>query len=817
MRYLLFCILFLVQLPVIAQTVAIKGKVLSTSGVPLNKASIHISPNDLHLETDDKGEFVTNLYPSMTYQFTISYVGYETKELPIQIKKDPPHLYHFYLKEQTEVLETAVVKTISTRNETGAISVNTEQVRLNPSPVGGIEGLIKIFVGSNNELSSQYTVRGGNYDENLIYVNDFEIYRPYLVRSGQQEGLSFIHPEMVNDVKFYNGGFSAKYSDKMSSVLDVHYKKPTSFGGTAYLSLLEQGIHIENISTNKKLTYNIGARNRTNQNLLKSQETVGNYIPTTRDIQAYLTYQLNAQHQIDFLGNYSVTQFNFIPKFAQLTSNVFSPYGISNIGVNIFFEGREKDRYSTMMGGLSWKYQPHSNLQLKWLMSYFENDETEHYDILGNYTIGERSLQNGGMIDQPIGAGMYHEYARNSLNVHVLNLSHKGSLKHQSHFLEWGLGYDRQKMNDRLYEWDYIDSAGHILPIQEGIQMNHFIQSNQLIEINRFNGFIMDKWVVGKEQAWILQPGIRTQYNDLNQEWLVSPRVNISYKRPNAEKDIVWRMSAGLYHQPPFYREMRRRDGSLNTDLKAQKSWQVSGGFDHQFHVNNSPFRWTTEIYYKNIWDQVSYEINNVRIRYSGENDSKAYAVGVETRLFGELVKGAESWISLGIMSTKEKLENDEYKNFIVNDQNEVIDSLSMNRGWMRRPTDRLFTLGLFIQDYLAKNQNNKVYLNILYGSNLPYSIPNSIKYRNELKIDPYIRVDIGFSTLLYSSNNPNNKRYLPFRQFKDIWASVEIFNLIDRDNVIAYQFIKDYQQSSYALPNRLTPRLINFKLIAKF
>lgn len=794
----------------------IVGKVFTKSGIPIGNASITIS-SSLQTNSNDKGEFQISIPIPFQQTIVISHIGYETHSQKIELIEPKSYLFNFYLTEKNVLLDTAVVVASTNRTEVGGIQITANKANLNPSPVGGIEGLIKIFVGSNNELSSQYTVRGGNYDENLVYVNDFEVYRPYLVRSGQQEGLSFIHPDMVNDVKFYNGGFSAKYNDKMSSVLDVQYKQPENFGGTVYVSLLEQGVHLGDVSKNKKFTYSIGARNRTNQNLLKSQETTGNYVPSSRDIQAYLTYQINSKNQINFLGNLSTTQFSFIPAFSQLSSNVFSSLGVSNIGVNILFEGSEKDRYTTRMGGVSWKYQPRSRLQLKWLLSYLENDESEQFDIKGNYVIGERNFQQGGVIDDPLGAGMYHKYARNTLKIGVFNLSHKGSLKKDQHFFEWGWSWDHQTIKDQLYEWDYQDSAGYHIQNGNGVGLSNFTAANNQAKINRASAYFIDKWAIGKNKSFILQPGIRTQYNDLNKEWLISPRVNISYSNPEALKDIIWKMAIGLYHQPPFYREMRRYDGNLNTSLKAQKSWQVSGGFDYQFHINNLPFRWTTEIYYKNIWDQVSYEIDNVRIRYSGENDSKAYATGIETRLFGELVKGAESWISVGFMRAKEKLENDGYFDYITDDNNQIVDSISMNRGWMRRPTDRFITLGMFIQDYLAKNQNNKVYLNILYGSNLPYSIPNNIKFRNQLKIDPYIRVDIGFSTLLYSKYQQKQKSNHPFSQLETIWATIEVFNLIDRDNIIAYQFIKDYNNSNYALPNRLTPRLLNFKIIAKF
>ena len=311
--------------------------------------------------------------------------------------------------------------------------------------------------------------------------------------------------------------------------------------------------------------------------------------------------------------------------------------------------------------------------------------------------------------------------------------------------------------------------------------------------------------------------GIRYNYNTLNNELLISPRVGFSWKPSDWKKDVIFRAAGGLYQQPPFYRELSRYDGTVNTDLKAQKSWQITGGLDYNFSYGNRPFRFTAEAYYKKMWDVVPYDIDNVRIRYYGENAAKAYATGIEFRLFGELVKDAESWISMGFMRTKENLENDTYYDYKLDSLNQPIDSALVEGGWFRRPTDRLFTFGMFLQDYLSTNKNFKVYLNFIYGSNLPYNIPNSVKYRNALIIEPYIRVDIGFSLLLLDTEKSNRRSHNPFRNFENIWATLEVFNLIDRDNTISYLLIKDFSNTIFAMPNRLTPRLLNLKLVARF
>ena len=588
-----------------------------------------------------------------------------------------------------------------------------------PSPIAGVESLIKVFVGSNNELTSQYNVRGGSYDENLIYVNDFEIFRPYLVRSGQQEGLSFINPALVRNINFYNGGFQAHYGDKMSSVLDIQYNKPKQFGGSAYVSILEQGAHVEGVAHKNRVTYLVGLRNRSNRNLLSRQETQGNYVPSSTDLQGLISYQLSGKWQAEVLGNVSQTKFTLLPQYSQLTSSVFSPFFTQNLGVNINFEGREKDAYSTVMAGVSATYQATKNLRLKWLASRFENDEEENIDITGFYVFGDREFDKAkptfGLIVNPLGAGVFQNYARNRLNIVDYNFSHKGTLNKGPHIFQWGVGYDKTLITDKLNEWEYQDSAGYSLPYDPNLlQLNKVTRASADLDINKFNGYIQDNMAFGDTAStFTLQAGLRFNYNDFNKELLLSPRVGASWK-PDWERDIVFKAAAGAYHQPPFYREMRRYDGSLNRDVKAQRSWQGVLGLDYNFYGLKRPLRLTAEAYYKNITNVVPYDIDNVRIRYFGQNSAKAYAAGLEMRLFGEVVKDAESWISLGLMKTKEDLQNDFYKVYTIDSLNVPTDSAAVEGGWLRRPTDRMITFGMFFQDYLATNKNFKVYISTL-------------------------------------------------------------------------------------------------------
>lgn len=800
----------------------LSGKVVDENENPLARVSVTILGKRNGVSTSDSGTFTIQTPSDKAFALVFSFTGYKSVQRNFLLSENEAEYVVVRMERGTGMLDSVVVTDQRQRREAGLVLINPKNAINIPAPGGGIESLIKVFVGSNNELTSQYSVRGGNYDENLVYVNDFEIFRPYLVRSGQQEGLSFINPELARNVSFYNGGFQARYGDKMSSVLDIQYKKPKTFGGSAYIGLLEQGLHLEGASKNGKFTYLVGVRNRSNRNLLSSQETKGNYVPSSADLQAQLTYQINQRNSLELLGNISQTKFTLMPEYSQLTSSVFSPLFSANLGLDIFFEGREEDRYRTNMIGLAWIQQLNKKLRLKWMASRFENDEKESIDIMGAYLFGDRSFDKGkpefGMITNPLGAGVYQNFARNKLNIALYNFSHKGSYDQGKHFIQWGQTVERQSITDKLNEWEYQDSAGYNIPYNPNMfGLSKVLKAKADIDVLRLSGYIQDNIIFHDSSDFTLQAGVRYNYNDLNKEFLLSPRIGFSWKPGNWERDIIFRGAAGLYHQPPFYRELRRYDGTINKDLKAQKSWQIAGGMDYNFRSGNRPFRFTAEAYYKNMWDVVPYDIDNVRIRYFGENRAKAYATGLELRLFGELVKDAESWVSLGFMRTREDLDKDTYYDYTLDDNNNPTDSTLKEGGWFRRPSDRLVTFGMFLQDYLATNKNFKVYLNFLYGSNLPYNIPNSVKYRNALEIDPYIRIDIGFSALLLDSEKSNRRSHNPFRNFENIWATLEVFNLIDRDNTISYMLIKDFSNTVFAMPNRLTPRLLNLKLIARF
>lgn len=808
----------------------IQGKVVDENDAPLARVSVTILGRQQGVTTSDSGTFSIKVAADKAVALVFSFSGYRTEQRNFYLSEGEQESMVIRLEKGTRTLDEVVITNSTDKKEVGLIRVNPKNALVIPSTIGGVESLIKIFVGSNNELTSQYSVRGGNYDENLIYVNDFEVFRPYLVRSGQQEGLSFINPELAGRVSFYNGGFQTRYGDKMSSVLDIQYKKPKRFGGSAYLSLLEQGFHVEGSSKDNRFSYLLGVRNRTNQSLLSSQETKGSYIPRSSDLQANLNYFVNKQWSLEALVSLSRTSFTLVPEFTQLTSSVFSPLFSANLGADIFFEGKEQDKYATNMVGLAATQQVSKKLRLKWMASRFENDEREQYDIIGAYLFGERDFDKSkptfGLIVNPLGAGVFQQFARNTLNIENWNLSHKGQWDGGRHVVQWGLGIDKTLINDKLNQWERNDSAGYTLPFNPDLlTLTSVIKSTADLDINKFSGYVQDNIALNDSFGVTMSVGLRFNYNQLNKQFLVSPRFQLAWQ-PRNHPDLILKLAAGAYHQPPFYRELRRYDGTLNTGLLAQKSWQFVAGADYQFRNGNRPFRLSGEAYYKSMSDVVPYDIDNVRIRYYGENNAKAYAVGAELRLIGELVKDAESWVSLGIMKTMENIDGDHYYNY-YNKDGELItgetedqvpaDSARVDMGWLRRPSDRRITFGMFLQDYLSTNKNFKVHLNLLFGSNMPYNIPNSVKYRNALVIEPYIRADIGFSVLLLDSEKSNRRSHSPFRELENIWLSFEVFNLLDRRNTISYLLIKDYSNNIFTLPQRLTPRLVNLKLLVRF
>jgi hypothetical protein len=820
------------SLSVNAQKSRLYGTVIDESGKPIQQASIRIDKKTKGVSSDSIGKFQLELPSNQSINLVISHVGFRSISHTLNLSTNETERLTFRLRSTSDTLQELIITETRNRKEGTAVDLNPKSGMNLPGTAGGIEGMIKVLVGGNNELSNQYNVRGGNFDENTVYINDFEVYRPYLVSQGQQEGLSILNPELVRNIRFYSGGFSARYGDKISSVLDIQYQTPDRIQGSFYAGFLEQGASLGMPFPGNKGSLIIGARNRNNQGLLSSQATIGAYIPSSQDIQALLKYKLSDKWSVELLSIQSQTRFRFYPESVQKTAAVFSPLYSKQLGLDTYFSGGEQDRYQTNFWGMSFLYKPSQRSQLKWMASRFLDRESEKYDIIGAYVFGERNPQgsngNPGSIVRPLGAGAYQQFARNALELEVFQFGHRGQMDLQRHRIRWGIQHERTQINDVLYEYEMRDSSGYTLPYaSDSLRAFRFIRGNTNLSVGKWQGFFQDdlSWQIKSFNIdW--QWGCRFQYNDLNKEWLISPRTQLLIRPKNQANQQSFRLGLGIYQQPPFYREMRMPDGNLNPNIQAQKSLQISAAYEQKLAIHSSrPVRINAEVYYKKLWDLIPYDLDNVRIRYLGTNRAVGYARGLECRLYTELAKDAESWISVNWMKTEENLLDDYYLDYVnasgtviqpnTPDQ-QVTDSVRRNIGLLRRPTDRRLSIGLFLQDYLVSNRNIKVHILALYGSNMPYNLPENPKYRNALQIDPYLRVDLGFSALLLEEK-ANRRSHHPLRGIDNIWLSLEVFNVLDKSNVISFQLIKDFKNATYAIPNRLTPRLLNLKMIARF
>lgn len=809
----------------------------SNNPVPLANIAITNQPGGTISKMD--GTYQLKVPANKEVIVAFSYVGYNSSYVKIRIKGGERKELNRKLSPSTTELPGFIIVDEKIRTTTLS-NLDPRLATSIPTPAGGLEALIKTFPGvaSNNELSSQYSVRGGNYDENLVYVNDVEIYKPFLIRSGQQEGLSFLNSDLVSSIQFSAGGFDARYGDKMSSVLDIRYKRPTITTGSVSASLLGASLHLEGSSKDRRLMYMLGFRNKTNQYLLKALETKGDYKPSFTDLQGMVIYEVNPKLEFSVFGNYARNFYRIIP-----TSRETS-FGTVNeaLQLKVYFDGSETDRFINYMGAFTTHYKPSDNLSLKLIVSSFQTIESETFDITGQYWIGtletDQSSSSFGEMLEAKGVGTYHNHARNYLDARVTSFEHRGMFVASSSTLMWGAKYQLEEVNDRLNEWVMNDSAGFTLPAYQGIPgdignqseitLQDIVRTSIKLNSSRISGFVQNSWELGDESGvWNINLGVRTNYWDLNNQLLVSPRGGVSYK-PDWKNDVVFRFSSGLYYQPPFYRELRDKYGVLNKDLKAQSSIHFVVGSDYNFTAWGRPFKLTTEAYYKYLQNLVPYDVDNVRIRYYATNSAKGYATGIDLKVNGEFVKGIESWASLSIMQTREDIEGDNYFDY-YNDEgkriifgytsnDKVVDSVLVTKGYIARPTDQRFTFSMFFQDYLPKNPTYKMHLNLVFGTGLPYSPPGSVKSRNAQRMPSFRRVDIGFSKqLLGASRYSETKTRNRLKFINDAWISLEVLNLLQVNNTISYIWVKDVTNRQYAVPNYLTPRQLNLKLVVNF
>jgi hypothetical protein len=746
----------LVNINAMAQTAIVKGYIFNNANQkPIDEIIVAVKGVPGYTTSDSTGAYELIVPAGKEIAIIINHIGFK----PITVKKNfaPGSIneLNFNLDNNINNLPSVQIEDKQARSST-LTRIDPKLFYALPT-TGGFEAIIKTLPGvsSNNELSSQYNVRGGNYDENLIYVNDIEIYRPFLVRSGQQEGLSFINADMVSSVLFSAGGFDAKYGDKLSSVLDVQYRNPRTFGGTVQGSLLGGSVHLEGISKDARFSAIGGIRTRSNQYILKTLDTKGDYKPFFADGQLLLNYDFTPEFSIQALGNYSRNRYNMVPENRQ------TKFGTVNdaLQLNVYFDGQEVNDFETYLGALTGIYKPSNDLKLKFISSAYRSYEFETYDVQGQYYIDQLetdlSKPSFGDVKFNRGVGTFLNHARNYLTSTVFNFEHKGFYKQST----WGVKYQHEIITDNLSEWQNIDSAGYSLPQSNTaeLELKEVIKQKIDLQSDRYMGYYQNHWSWNSNDSseYRLTLGARANYWTLNEQLLISPRGTFSVK-PNWKKDILLRFSSGIYSQPAFYRELRNFKGELNRGLKAQQSIHFVLGSDYNFKMWNRPFKLLTELYYKHLNNLVPYEIDNVRIRYYAENLAKGYATGIDMKLNGEFINGVESWFSLSVMKTAEDISNDSYYIYYNTDNERIragyttnttiADSVLYRPGYIRRPADQRVNVGMFFQDYVPKIPKLKMNLNLLYGTGFPFGPPSYERYKDTLKMPPYRRVDIGFS-----------------------------------------------------------------------
>ncbi len=788
------------------QQATLKGKLTDKEGKPIDFANIFVKNTKKGTSTNKYGEFSLKIPANKNLTIIISHLEYLSDTLTVNLKPGQVKTINKKLSTNYNIISDVVVEDKEKRIR-GITRLDSKKYEIIPTTTGGIESLIKTLPGvsSNNELSSQYNVRGGNFDENLIYVNDVEVFRPQLIKSGEQEGLSFVNSDLVKSVEFSAGGFEARYGDKMSSVLDIKYKTPNKFAGSVSGGLLGGSAHLEGSSENHKLKYLVGARYKANSYLLNSLDTKGDYKPRFWDIQSFISYEINEKWELSYLGNYSDNTYNFIPQDRETS------FGTVNnaLGLKIYFDGQEADRFQTLTNAVTLNFTPDFNTKLSLTASSFVSKESENYDILGQYYLNEldKNLGSDNLGDSlmNIGVGSFLTHARNRLYSEVYTLSHKGQKKIDNQTIYWGISLKNENFDDQLNEWELRDSAGYSLPFPdtagykpEFVSLYSSLNAKHQLQNKKFSFYAEDSYNFGQtgRTNYNLNAGVRFLYSEINNEFLASPRLSFSII-PNWEKDIVFRFATGLYYQPPFYREFRNLEGNLNLNVKSQQSIHFVLGSDYNFKIWNRPFKLITEVYYKILNNLNPYIIDNVRVRYLANNNAHGYATGIDMKLNGEFVPGTDSWISLSFMKTEEDIDGD-------------------GHGYIPRPADQLFNLGLFYQDFVPKFPTWKVHLNLVYGSGLPFGPPNSERYQQTLRMPAYKRLDIGFTKILINENTKLPEHSV-FSKLKAVWITAEAFNLLNIKNVISYYWVKDIRNRQYAVPNYLTGLRINVKLTVKF
>ena len=794
-RLLLIMLGWTMTINIMAQSFTLRGKVMDQNMNPVELAMVSCAKQGKFTMTSLEGEYTLQLHSSDSVIIRFSMVGYKTKTRVLQHPRGRQMLQIMLYSDNT----LDEVKVEGEHIQTGQNQeLKTKDMKTMASANGNaIEALVQSQAGvsTHSELSSQYNVRGGAFDENLVYINNVEIYRPFLVRSGQQEGLSIINPYMVDKIKFSTGGFAAKYGDKMSSALDITYKdlepkagNKSIFEGNIAASLLGAEAYVG--IANKKVSWLNSIRYKTNKNLLSSLETNGEYHPNFLDYQTYLNYHPNTQWNIDFIGNINDNHYNFIPKTRETSFGT-----LENVkSFKVYFDGQEKDRFLTYFGTIGITHNLNKNTSLSLIGSGFYTKEQEKYDIQGQYWLDQTETSEN------LGVGTYFQHARNYLTARVLSTKFMLKHKNKQHEAEVGITFKKEHIEEQSDEYEMRDSSGYSIPhTGQDLYMIYSLKASNTLDANRIEAYAQDTYHFasqGEHTHFTLNYGIRMSHWNFNKETIISPRISIGIIPPYSE-NTTFRIAGGLYYQAPFFKELRDTSTvngitnvSLNNKIKSQQSLQLILGYDYRFQMNNQRFRFSSEAYYKALRNLIPYSINNVQVIYYGDNKATGHAMGIDMKLYGEFVPNTDSWLSFSLMNTQMKF----------------------NGKTMPLPTDQKFSFNLFFTDYFPGTDRWKVGLKLAYADGLPFSAPHQEFERNSFRAPAYKRVDLGISYCLLNNSNHEKKNI-----FKSIWLSLDCLNLFGISNVNSYFWITDVTNQQYAVPNYLTGRQLNGRLVFDF
>lgn len=800
-------VIILIALTALRVNAAVKitGQITDENNEPLEFATIKISGTALGTTSDLDGRYTISAPDSDTIRVVVTCIGYEDAKRKLI---EPKGTVTVNVKMSPASYALGGIEVTEIQKQTGAIQkIDASSYRLAPDASGnGVESMITTMAGvsSGNEMSSQYNVRGGSYDENSVYINGIELYRPQLVTSGQQEGLSIINPDMVGAVSFSTGGFPAQYADRMSSVLDITYREPESFEGAASLSLLGGSLSLG--SSSRRFTQLHGIRYKSNSSLLSSMDDKGEYDPRFFDYQTSMTLKFTDKWKINFLGNAAINNYRFVP--ATRTTN----FGTSTDAkqFKVYFDGQEKDKFETWSGALSLNFKPNKANEFALIASGFMTNELVTYDISGEYWLdqaGTSGSDSNDAVGGELGVGRYHEHARNRLKASVLSIDLRGMSGLNNHNLSYGLTLKSRSLFDRSREWELRDSAGYSLPaVPDALKVIYNLDSRHDVTATDFAGYIQDAWRISASAGYFnINGGLRTSYSTFNHELLVSPRISIGFI-PDRAPRWAFRFATGLYYQSPFYREARMpltdADGNtiiaINHDIKSQRSIHFIAGSDYTFRAFDRPFKLSAEAYYKALGNLIPYEIENLKLVYSGVNAGSGSTMGIDMKLFGQFVPGSDSWLSFSLMKS----------------------SQTLNGVKVPLPSDRRYSVALFFTDYFPKIPRLKFSLRGIFNDGLPITAPRSSRDEGYFRAPAYKRVDVGFAYALLSPDEKDGVR--THRSglagaFKSVWLGLDIFNLLDISNVSGYYWVTDVNDIQYAVPNYLTRRQINVRVSVEF